>query len=374
MQLNLNELRHLENAIPSSLTLPTNFQLPSLSEFIPCKAEHVHYKTDFAALGIELLAAGIINPEVVSDDATTAKQVVEQGLRVWFMQRIGRLQHLRFDVSVVDAEHANAYVSEGHWNESVSFDGASLAITGDIAEMRFVEDIAHEVEAKVPELFLTAFSELVEASYKTIEVQNPQRILETEASYSLWGNDISSVTDEEAKEELLERYGEEESVDHYMPDAMLRAYGNGFCFNITRPGKPLAKRRKFSDLQLKKLAKAEDSMIANIASKLLNLRKASRRVMELNAAFKSCDENGARPLYVGCILLFSGDDCETQFMDDEHQHLMENGEGTDVYAIEQLPATAAELRTRFQQFDALFDLVTQMDALIPTISYAPGAE
>lgn len=370
MQLNLNELRHLENAIPS-LTLPTNFQLPTLSESIPRKADHVNYQTDFGALGIELLAAGIIDPEAVSQDATTARQVVEQGLRAWFMHRIGRLQHMRFDVNVVDAEHANACARDGHWNDNVSFDGAALAITGDITEMRFVQEIAHEAEAKMPGLFLTAFSEMAEASYRTIDVQHPERILETEAAYSLWGTDIASVTDAEAAEELLERFGEEESCDHYMPDAMLEAYGNGFCFDITRSGK---KRRKFPDLKLKKLAKDTDPLVAQIASKLLSLRKARRRVKDLDATLNSADGNGTRPMYVGCILLFSGDDRETHFMDDEHQHLMESGEGTEVYAIEQLPTTAAELKARFQQLDALFDLITQMDSLISTISYAVGAE
>jgi PRTRC genetic system protein F len=370
MQLNINELFHLKTAIPS---LPTNFQLPGLHESIPRKAEHINYQTDFGSLGEQLLIAGVIDPEAISDDATTAKQIVEQGLRAWFMRRIGKLQHMRFDVRVLDAEHANAAAKDGGW-EDLTFDSAAVALTGDVAEMRFVKDIAHHVEAKVPELFLTAFTELSEASYRTIEIHQPIRILEMEASYSLWGNDLWSVTDEEAREELLERYGEEETTDYYMPDQMLEAYGNGFCFSGARKGKRQKKVRKFPNLRLKKLSRHEDPTVAGIASQLLKLRKARKRVQDLDASFCRAEQCGTRAMYASCILLFSGDDRETHFMDDEHQHLMETGEGTELYALDKLPATAAELKPHFQKLDALFDLIAQMDTLIPKISYSPDAE
>jgi PRTRC genetic system protein F len=371
MQLNANELFYLENAIPS-LPLPTYFLVPTLHEAIPRMAEHISYQTDFATLGQELLTAGIINPDAIAEDTTTAKQVVEQGLRAWFMPRIGRLNHMRFDVRVVDAENANAAAKDGGW-ENLEFDGAAVSISGDIAEMRFVKDIALHVEQRVPELFLTAFTELTAASYKTVDIHHPERILEMEAAYSLWGNDIHSVTDAEAREELIERYGEEETPDYYMPDQMLEAFGNGYCMDITRKG-PMKKRRRFPELKLKKLAKSEDAIVAGIASQLLNLRRARKRVDDLEASFSQARESNARPMYVGCILLFSGDDRETHFMDDEHQHLMETGDGTELYAIDQLPATAADLKTHFQKLDALFDLIAQMDALIPKLSYPYDAE
>lgn len=372
MQINANELLQLKNAIPS-LSLPANFQLPALHKSIPRKGQYVKYQTDFFNLGQQLLAAQIINPNSVSDDAITAKQIVEQGLRAWFMQRIGDLNHIRFDVHVLDAENANAAANDGGWDD-LTFDGAAVILSGDVAQMRFVKNIALHVESKAPDLFLTAFTELKEASYRTIDIHHPQRILEMEAAYSLWGDDIYSVTDAQAREELLDRYGEEEAVsDYYMPDQMLEAFGNGFCLDVTRKG-PAKKRRRYPDLKLKKLAKDEDPTIAGIASQLLKLRRARKRVTDLNASFNQADQFNARPMYVGCILLFSGDDRETHFMDDESQHLMESGEGTELYAIDQLPATVAGLKTHFQKLDALFDLITQMDALIPKISYAYDAE
>lgn len=373
MQLNSNELQQIKNAIPS-LSLPTNFQLPSLHASIPRTAQHTKYQTDFGSLGEQLLVAGVIDPNAITDDAVTPKQIVEQGLRAWFMHRIGKLHYMRFDVRVLDAENANEAAKDGGW-EDLTFDSPAVALTGDIAELRVVRDIAHHVEAKVPELFLNAFTELADASYQTVEIHQPIRILEMEAAYSLWGNDLWSVTDEEAREELLERYGEDEgTTDYYMPDQMLKAFGDGFCFSGSRRGQPIKKRRKFSNLQLKKLARHEDATVAGIASQLLKLREARKRVSDLGASFCQAEQSGARSLYVGCILLFSCDDRETHFMDDEHQHLMENGEGTELFALDKLPTTAAELKPHFQKLDALFDLIAQMDALIPIISYSPNAE
>lgn len=372
MQLNTNELFHLENASPSR-SFPTNFQLPTLHQSIPLQAQYLTYETDFENLGHQLVAAGIINPADVSDDAKTATQIVQQGLRAWFMQRIGGLNHMRLDVRFFDTASANFAAEDGGWQD-LKFDGPAVALLGDIAELRLVKDVAHYVESRAPGLFLAAFTELTEAGYRTVEIQNPERILEMEAQYSLWGTDITSVTDEEAREELIERYGEEETTDYYMPDQVLEAFGNGFCFNITRVGQKKKKPHRFSKVKLKKLARDEDRTVASIASGLLNLRQARKRVDDLKASFSRAERFEARPLYVGCILLFSGDDRETQFMDDEHQHLMENGEGTELYTIDQIPATAVELKTYFQKLDALFDLVSQMDALIPQLSYAPGAE
>lgn len=372
MQLNSTELQHIENAIPSR-SLPTTFQLPALHESIPRSAVYAHYQTNFGALGMQLLAAGVIDPDTIPEDALTPSLIVEKGLQAWFAKRIGRLQHIRVDAKLFDTENANAAAQSEHW-EGVSFTGPALALTGSTTDIRYVKDIALHVQSKVPDLFLTAFTELVEAGYRTVELQNPSRILQQQASYSLWGNDIFSVEDEEAAEALAERHGEDGETDYYMPDAMLEAFGNGYCFNIARCGKKAKKVRKFPDLMLKKLSTHEDGTVAAIAAGLLKLRQCVAQADKLGAYLEHAPGYDAQPLYVGCILLFSGDDREIHFMDDEGQELFENGLGSEMYCIEQLPSTAPEIKSYFQKFDALLDLVSQMDALIPILSYSPDAE
>lgn len=375
MQLNNTELRLIEGVIPTQ-SLPTFFQLPGLHEDVSRTAIVVRYETDFSALGRGLIEAEIINLDDIPDTVTSSQQVVAEGLRAWFMRRIGGLEHMRFDVEIFDAEAANAHIDNPQF-EGAPFTGPTFAIRGSEAQLRYVEDVARAVEKEVPGLFLTAYTELISASYRTVEIQHPERILENETSYSLWGNDIHSVQDEEAREALIERYGDdsETSIDYYMPDAILEAYGNGFCFDMstaTRSRQGKKKQPRFSNRRLRKLARQGSKKVAAIAKGLLALRRASHRVQKLDARFKGPD--GMRCYWVACLLLFNNDDRVTHFMDQEGQYLWENGEGTDLHAIEQLPETASDLATYFEKLDALFDLVIQMDALIPNLSYCAYAE
>lgn len=374
MQLNNAELRLLEGVIPTQ-SLPSLFQLPALHASVPRTAHLVQYQTDFSELGRNLLAAEVIDPADISDQAVTPQQVVAEGLRAWFMRRIGGLEHMRFDVRVLDAETANSHIDHPDW-QGDTFTGPSLALVGGEADLRYVEDVARATEKLAPGLFLAAYTELVSASYRTVEIQHPERILENETSYSLWQNDIHSVTEEEAREALEERFGDDEEVDidRYMPEAVLAAYGNGFCFDISTSRPRLSKKRRprFPNRKLRKLGRHPNPEIAGIATKFLALRRAAARVETLGADIASLQ--GLRCYWVACILLFNNDERCAQYMDQEGQYLWENGEGTDLHSIEQLPTTAAELETYFQNLDALLDLVSKMDALIPALSYSANAE
>lgn len=375
MQLNNTELRLLEGVVPTQ-SLPSLFQLPTLHASVPRTAHLVQYQTDFSDLGRNLLAAEVIDPADISERAATPQQVVAEGLRAWFMRRIGGLEYMRFDVRVLDAEAANSHIDHPQW-EGDAFTGPSVAIVGAEAQLRYVEDVARFIEKLVPGLFLTAYTELISASYRTVEIQNPERILANETCYSLWGNDIGSVSDEEARQELMDRYGaeDESTLDHYMPEAILEAYGNGFCFSMvskTRPELSKKKRPRFSNRKLRKLARHYNAEVSAIATKLLALRRSVHRAKSLDASTPCLQ--GLRCYWVACILLFNDDDRCSQYMDQEGQYLWENGEGTDLHSIQQLPTTAGEIATFFQHLDALLDLVSKMDALIPSLSYSAFAE
>lgn len=380
MQLNDTELRLIEGAIPPQLlpsnALPTQFQIPALDEAIPRRALFLEYVTDYATLARNLIDAGVINPDDLPDTVATPEQIVGHGLGTWFSRRIGGLEHMRFDIELLDAVTANAEM-DFHHAEGAPFTGATFAVRGSEADLRFVKDVALSVENVVPGLFLTAFTELLSSSYKTIEFNHPVRILEQETAYSLWGNDLHSVTDEEAREELMERYGEEVDTDYWMPQQVIEAYGNGFCFSLKSKSTlaiPRRQRPRFPTRRLKKLSKHQNKQVAGIAKRLLSLRRAARRVEALNLSLPHVDNRSVRCHWAACVILFDGDDRVRQFMDQEGQYLWENGEGSDLHAIEQLPETAAELKTYFENLDALFDLIAQMDALIPQISYPAFGE
>jgi PRTRC genetic system protein F len=362
MQLNLIEQGLLQAVIPAQ-SLPTLFQLPALHESVPRIADFVRYQSDFNDLARNLVELGIINHADLSDDVVTPQQVIAEGLGAWFGRRISRLEHMRFDVEILDADTANSAIQHENWTRA-SFTAPAMAIKGGTAQLRYVEDYARYVEKQVPGLFLAAYTELVSAGYRTIEVQHPLRILENETAYSLWGDDMYSVKDEDARIELVDRFGDEIDIEYYMPKAVIEAYGKGFCFDYGR-----RKRVVFSKRKLRKLSRHQNKRVASIAAGLLALRGAAARVKALEARFDQTDSHGLRSLWVACILIFNNDDRVSQYMDQEGQYLWENGEGTDYHAVEELPTSVSELKTYFEKLDALFELIARMDALIPKISY-----
>lgn len=367
MKINSNELRAIENAIPS-LPIQNTFQIPSLHDSIPRISTYAKAPTNFGALGMQLLEAGIIDPATVDGNVTHPTEIIFQGLENWFLKRISHLEHIQFDVEFMDAENANTKLKYENW-DNLELTGPGIALTGRFCDVRLVKDVALHVEQLVPSFFLTTFNELVAASYRSIDLHHPNLSLERSASYHLWSNDIHSVTDKEAEEELRERFGDEVDVTRYMPDAILEVLGNGFCFDITRNG-PQPKRRQYSDLRVKKLAKHSDPIVAGIASQLLALRKAARNFEPHRDLFHHPHEFCTQSFYAGCILMFQGDEREARFMDEDFQELMNYGEGTDVYGVMQLADTVGEIRTQFKKIEAFLNLVTQMDKLISKISYS----
>lgn len=375
MQLNIEEMRLIEGVVPAP-NLPSLFQIPGIHESVPRRTTLVKFETDFVELARNLLDAEVINPDDLSDEVTSPRHIVDEGLRAWFMRRIGGIENIRFDIQIVDATEANSMVRSSNDSDNWTggeFTGPTFAVMGAQTDLRYVEDVARLVEKVVPGLFLTAFGEMVSAGYQTVEFSHPGRVLENEAQYALWEEDIYSVEDESAREALLDRYGED-CGDYYMPDQMLEAYGNGFCLDIVRNGRSKPRRPRFSTRKLKKLSRHQNKKVASIAAALLNLRRAVARVKALGATFNSASSQGLDPLYVGTVIFFNNDDRCSHFADQGAQFLFENGEGTDLHAIEQLPTSAAELKTYFQNLDALFGLIAQMDALIPAISYHAYAE
>jgi PRTRC genetic system protein F len=374
MQLNHAEMGVLHDAMPPQ-QFPSLFHIPTLHASVPRTAKLLRYETNFLEFARLLVDAGIVIADQLPDDVATPGQVVQEGLRAWFQPRIGGLQHMRFDVSVIDIATANTSFGDGQMGWTCT-QGPVVTIVGSTTDLRYVEDIARAVEKQVPGLFLCAYTELIKASYRTIDIQSPEEVLENETAYSLWDTDLGSVTNVEAREALQDRFGDDDEInlDDYMPKAIAEAYGNGFCFSYTPEGEARKKVEKFSNNKLKKLGRSGNQAVASIANGLLALRKAAQRVERLGARFTLPDGFEGRALYRASLLMFNDDVRCSHYRDQEGQYLWENGEGTDLHALEELPATADALKYSFQKFDALFDLIATMDALIPIISYSSDAE
>jgi PRTRC genetic system protein F len=365
MQLNLNEIRLLQGAVPTqSVSAP--FRLPTLHNKVPLKATLFEGNTSYSSFGRALVEAGVINPETLPETVATPKDVVEQGLGQWFRQRIDQLQHMQFDVHVLDAESANAHICEDAWHDPKKFDAFVFSVKGRHCDRRYAKPIAVSIEKKAPGLFLAAFEDLIHASWRTLSIHSPQQVLEQTACFRFWDCDWSEIpTDKEALPDLIDRYGSEEEAKHYLPSVVQKAYGEGYCFSPfgqKRRKKPLSTRKR------RKLMRSPDKKIARLATQYDAFLQARQRVEMLDARLPDTSAIGLHDIWATCQILFDNDELCLEFVDEHGQMIWESNESTDFLAIEQMPTAAADLKSYFQKLDAVFQMIIQMDALIPLIS------
>jgi PRTRC genetic system protein F len=362
MKITNTEMRLLDSATFPPMPA-TAFQLPSLNCNIPVQAEMVTAVSDYSALATALLDAGVIDPADIPDTVGNAAQIVNHGLAAWFKPRISGLNYMRFDVALYDAEAANGFVKEMYLDASTEFTSFALAFEGSHESPFFyVENTAKKIEALAPGLFLTAFSTLTHASWRTIDVRCPEAILNN-VTYQLWECDLSEVTtDEAAMEAVIERFGETEASDEYLPSKVIPGFGDGYCFT------KFSKTKHLKKAALKKLAKSENALVAEIAAKTLELNANIEKVKKFDTGLPGVADLQAHSISVGCTMLFRDDPVVLQYVDDEVNDAYNAGDATELIGIESIPTTAAELKTYFSKLDLCLAVVRQINALIPLLA------
>lgn len=362
MKITNTEMRLLDSATFPPMPA-TAFQLPTLNYNIPAHAEMVTAVSDYSALATALLDAGVIDPADIPDSVGNAAQIVSHGLAAWFKPRISGLNYMRFDVALYDAEAANCYVKDMWLDASTEFTSFALAFEGsDNSPFFYVENTAKKIEALAPGLFLTAFSTLTHASWRTIDVRCPEAIL-SNVTYQLWECDLSEVTtDEAAMEAVIERFGETEASDEYLPSKLIPGFGDGYCFTKFSTTKHLSKAA------LKELVKSGDALVAEVAARTLELSASIERVTKLDIGLPGVGSLQAHSISVGCTMLFREDPVVLQYVDDEVNDAYNAGDATELIGIESIPMTAAELKSYFFKLDLCLAVVRQINALIPLLA------
>jgi PRTRC genetic system protein F len=357
MQLNPIEMRVLQGAATIPQLPFRAFQLPTISPAVPSFVEVVDRQVDFTPFTQALLDAGVIQPEMIGPSASTPKCILEQGLRAWFKERTDRLKHLKFDARVSDPVAAAA-LHQCYDEEIPEYKNWVFALTGyETTEVRVAEPIALELEAKCPGLFYSAFSEMEQGGWRTVDILTPMQVIDQTAAFMLWDGDLSEMpSDEDAMEYLVDRYGED--ADKYLPSILMKVWGQGYCF-------PRKGQRSLGARKLKKLCKSPDHQVATIASQLLKLREAKRYADECGARF--CGVN-MHPLFTGCSIGFNRDDRYTEYIDTYVNGIYESGEYSECITIEEFPSNPDDLDSYFIKLDALFQLMAEVDALIPLLS------
>lgn len=367
MQLNPLEMRLLQGASPTQQMPAMAFQLPSIGAAVPHYAEIVNREIDYSTITKSLLEAEVIDPEMISTDASTPKCILEQGLKAWFKERTERIKFINFDVHIFDAVSASEIQHAYSDDEPHVYEGWVFALSGHAtSELRCAERIAVELETKCPGLFYTAFSAMERAGWKSIGLRTPLEIIESTASWMLWEGDLSEIpTDADAMEYLVDRYGDE--AERYLPSTLMKVWGEGFC--LPRKG-----QKAFPNRKINKLCKSDDHQVSAIAQQLVKLREAAQYVSECGAEMPGLENVQGDQLFTGCAIAFNTDDRYTEWIDAHVNGMYESGEYTEFLQIGELPSAPDELDSYFLKLDAMFRLIAEIDALIPLLTYSGNAD
>lgn len=355
-------------------TAPTMWgcQLPKISQQIPLKVVLVQSAIDDTSYVRTLLDIGVIDPDKISDNAGTPRDILKQGLAAWFKERRKGLEYINFELGIVSPDTARDFVKNSDWGrESEPITRPCLAIRQygqeNCQSMRYA---AEQLEKTVPGLFRIVLRLIEQSSYRTIFIRTPDELWH-HYCYNWYGTDASETyTDdhlEAIREALTERLGDEDSIEEYMPEKKRKLFGVEHWGHT--PGQPAQR----NDMTVKELEVISQSPVSSLAQRVAAEAAVLQRLLdEANATDAKLPQldnfGGSQCLYSGCCLQFADDPDVWQTLDDLGEMMMNAGDNCEYYGLEQLPETSEELAAFFKKLDIAFSLLRQMDKVIGLIA------
>lgn len=339
------------------------FRLPSLHPDIPLNPIISISTVDDSQFVRELLRSKVIQPASIPETAATTIDVLFHGLKSWFDNRTKDLQILQFSIDILDGDKAMNFLSHTNEYDKEKFTGNyTVSIECDGPVYYELESKALELEQITPGLFATALDAIETASYMTIPVMTPNMIY-WEFSHCHWEetNSGNEPSDKEARKDLLERLGECEALDNYLPSVVIPLFGGNLCLSDLKK-----KRKILSTNQLKRLSKT--ALAADISNQIISLQRAIEIAKKNNASLPDTNNLDVRPVSFGCSLIFKENDQVIESIDNLINDAYQAGDATDVVGFQELPTTYRELKRYFAKLHLAFNVVREMDKLLAMIA------
>lgn len=352
---------HNNNAISAALQ---SFQLPSIHVGVPRIALYSKQFQDISVFALALFEAGIIDPNDIQDEATTAHEIIEAGLGAWLDRRTNDLKVLKFSMHLLDANSMNGFYESLDNNENCYVTGYGLQIMGSSSECRTLEKPAFKLESAKKGLFKIALDAVVRASYLSIEIIHPYEMLDNFARE--WEDDgLAIPQDEDVRDLLIDRYGDSAEVDEYLPSAIVSMLGGDLCLPICRP----KNEKLLNQRQLRNFAsRTRDGESAAVATQTALLLDAIEQAKAVNAFLPDYGNAYAMCIERCCCLMYTADDRVFEMLDEVTEQAYQCGEATECIGLAELPTNPEDLRHYFFKLDLSFNVLRHMDTLISMIS------
>jgi len=337
--------------------------LPTLPDEIPARGKLLYGEgADTLGLIRKQFEAGVLAARDVKG-AASAGDAFAQAMFAWLRRRTPTCKRLTFSFALLDLAAAREQVDQfGHDDElhaplylAIELEGENVFEIGERA------DVMRRVD---PALLYTAIHLVNEGAGRSLFVRTPDELAEMFARW--WWECDPTMSDEDAREFLAERFGEDGcEIERYLPSTVLPVLAPDDAVPA------FARRDKKLRIdclrapQLEALAGRNRGLPRRICLALLDLQAVlarTRRSRALNHA------QWAEPAYSAATLCMWREHWVGQILDDHFESLNCSGDATMYQSLIPLADTPRAIRRQFKQLADMMDVIAALDRVLTLIS------
>ncbi|SAL00966.1 hypothetical protein AWB77_06242 [Caballeronia fortuita] len=296
-----------------------------------------------------------------------AGDALAHGFFAWAKRHTPRLDCLGFDFVLCDVQAVQDVVQ--YQEDSSDFNPTSPVYLGiEITEESIFEigRRAAELRNVHPRLVSTAMVLINRAAGRTMWIRTPDEFLGEFASW-FWDGD-SNATDEDAREMLTDRFGDDEAeIEHYLP-SVVRPQLCPDDMDVYRWHSKSLSHRPLHALgvaALRRLQRFTSGRTRRICAELEQLSLMLQRVG--NRDLFGC-EYRPRCAYAAATLTVQNDGRVGEVLDSHYEYLASAGDGTTYLGFTPLASTPDAIRKQYADWSQGLSILGQLDRVIACLA------
>lgn len=193
---------------------------------------------------------------------------------------------------------------------------------------------------------------------RTAFIRSPDFFLD-EFARNYWDDD-ATVSDESAREALIERFGEDEYIEPYLPSIVAPQFCRDDLYKYFSPN-----LRKLSINDLSGLMASTDGVVREVCEDVIVLKRLLGRIGKRDLFH--IDQNGY-PIYSMCGLVGEDNEHVVDLMDRHLHWAYESGESTEFHGFSALSTDPATIRQQYADQRRAFRLLHHLDRILSRVT------
>ncbi|WP_250537101.1 PRTRC system protein F [Caballeronia sp. AZ10_KS36] len=343
---------------------PNDFlSLPALGSDVKTRAVmRWNAEKDVASLISAQFNSGVLRPRDVPE-FKGAGDALAHGFFAWAKRHTPRLDCLGFDFVLCDVQAVLHVVQ--YQEDSSDFNPTSPVYLGIEIPGENIYEIgrrAAELRNVHPRLVSTAMVLINRAAGRTMWIRTPDEFLGEFASW-FWDGD-PNATDDEAREMLTDRFGDDEAeIEHYLPSVVRPQLcpDDMDVYRWNAKSRRYLPQRALSVAALRRLQRFTSGRTRRICADLEKLSLMLQRVG--NRSLFGCGYL-PRCAYAAATLTVQNDSRVSDVLDAHYEYLASAGDGTTYLGFTPIASTPDAIRKQYADWSQGLSILGQLDRVI----------